>query len=322
MDAIIFDIDGTLADISHRRHFVAGNRGDWKSFFESMSQDKPTDVCLLAEIVAEYKGYLVDYANEGDFALFICSGRPEEYREITETWLQKYVPSLFSRSIALLMRQTGDYRPDTTVKREMLQGIRGQGYEPRLVVDDRPSVISMWKSEGLTVLEVDSGEWDAKPQSMKPGLLTLLVGPSGAGKSTHAMSFFKRDQVISSDSLREQLTGDFRNQAMNEQVFAALHAIVKTRIENGLDTCVDATNLRAADRRKIRDLVPQDCQIVYVVIDRPLHQKLLTAGWRSEVQIKGKSLIETHHESFRSGLKHILAGDSDPRVIVVNMIKE
>ena len=40
----IFDVDGTLMDIDHRRHFVEGDKKDFKSFFAAMDQDIP---CLL-----------------------------------------------------------------------------------------------------------------------------------------------------------------------------------------------------------------------------------------------------------------------------------
>ena len=35
----IFDIDGTLMNIDHRRHFVEGETKDWKSFEENIKYD-------------------------------------------------------------------------------------------------------------------------------------------------------------------------------------------------------------------------------------------------------------------------------------------
>lgn len=321
MDAVIFDIDGTLADLTHRRGFVTGGNKDWKSFFESMSADTPTEVAFLADLVGAAKFFDDRYAGESPFAIFICSGRPEEYREVTETWLTEHVPGLFHNAEALLMRPTGDYRPDTEIKREMLAGIRGQGFEPRIVVDDRPTVIQMWKDEGLTVLEVDSGEWDAKP-TVKSGTLWMMVGPSGAGKSTYVSSNFIPSTIISTDDLRIQLTGDMANQSMNEQVFMAAHALTRTRLACGLDVVFDATNLHARDRLAVRNQALADTPIIYIVIDRPLAEKHETAGWRDNVVIKGVKLVDKHHQSFHSGLKHILDGDGDPRVTVRNLIRK
>ena len=39
-DTVICDIDGTIADNSHRQHYLEGKR-DWKSFFEGIENDKP-----------------------------------------------------------------------------------------------------------------------------------------------------------------------------------------------------------------------------------------------------------------------------------------
>ncbi len=303
MDTIIFDIDGTLADVSHRRHHVAGGKREWDQFFDKMVDDPPlADVCFLAEALADWAFYDPD-----QLKLFVFSGRPETHRAQTMQWLYDNVPALMGNTEAVLMRAAGDYRPDTEVKREMLHGIQGQGYNVRLVIDDRPSVIEMWKSEGLTVLAHDSGEWDPQPLT-SPGILTLMVGPSGAGKSHYISKYCYGPvgTVIGSDALRNEMCGDFKNQSMNDQVFAALHALVKARITSGLNTIVDATNLRARDRRAIRDLVPADTSIHYFVIDRPLVDKHSDAGWRDEVVIKGVKLIDKHHQAFQSALKHIL----------------
>ena len=317
MDTIIFDIDGTLADVSHRRHLVDPTKGrkDWGRFFDLMVDDPPLrDVCLLAELLGDHP-----LVNHGAVKLFVFSGRPETHRQQTEDWLRIHARSLLEKAEGVLMRAAGDFRPDTEVKRDMLNSIRKEGYDVRLVVDDRPSVIAMWKKEGLTVLEHDSGEWDSTPKTWLPGVLTLMVGPSGAGKSRYIEKWGYQHSpgaIISSDALREEITGDFRRQDANAQVFRALHALVKARVESGLSAIVDATNLHAADRRKLRDLCPEDGRISYIVIDRPLADKHRDAGWRDEVVIKGEKLIDRHHNSFKNALKYILRGDDDPRVEV------
>ena len=149
-DAIIFDIDGTLADASHRRHLVTGGNRKWPRFFDEMVNDPPhAGVCLLAELLGGHP-----LAISGHLKLFLASGRPETHRKQTEDWLLEHVPGYFGAAEALLMRAAGDYRADTEVKREMLHAIREQGFNPRIAVDDRPSIIEMWQSEGLTVLDV------------------------------------------------------------------------------------------------------------------------------------------------------------------------
>jgi hypothetical protein len=310
MDAIIFDIDGTLADVAHRRHFLSRQPKNYDAFYDAMVDDPPmVDVCWLAERLA---------AKRDGFALFVFSGRPDTHRERTEGWLRKHVPALLEAAEAVLMRPGGDYRPDTEIKREMLRAVRSQGFSPRLVIDDRPSVVQMWKDEGLQVLEVDSGEWEAGPK-VAPGTLYLLVGPSGAGKSYLAASRFSPDMIVSSDQVRVQFCGDFRDQSRNAEVFAAVHAVAKARIESGLDAVIDATNLRNRDRKAILDKMPDGAGVCYLVIDRSMADKWRDAGWRADVKIKGVPLIEKHDQTFRSNLKDILAGDGDPRVTVEDL---
>ena len=46
---VIFDVDGTIADCEHRRHFVENNN-DWKSFKEQTVNDTPVQwVCDIAK---------------------------------------------------------------------------------------------------------------------------------------------------------------------------------------------------------------------------------------------------------------------------------
>jgi|AP12_2_1047962.scaffolds.fasta_scaffold08714_2 predicted kinase len=79
--------------------------------------------------------------------------------------------------------------------------------------------------------------------------LVLLVGPSGAGKSTFARLNFAPTQIISSDTLRAMLSDDEADQGASAEAFRILRLLVVGRVSRRLTTVVDATNLRAADRR-------------------------------------------------------------------------
>ncbi len=326
MNTIIFDIDGTLSDVAHRRHFLSGAKPAWGKFFDEMVNDPPLgDVCLLANLLGDHP-----LVKQGAIKLFLFSGRPETHRKETETWLRVNVRSLFLSHTALLMRAEGDFRQDTIVKKDMLDRIRAQGYNVRLVVDDRPSVCDMWVREGITCLQHINGldEWDGE-KTWTPGELHMMVGPSGAGKSefVHKNFFFQsrikfpRSALISSDALRIEMVGTLQDMSVNQQVFTAMHAMTKARLASGLNTIIDATNLRARDRRALRDCAPADTAIFYYVTDRPLAEKHRDAGWRDEVVLTQRdgstiSLIDKHAEAFKSGLEFILRGDDDPRVTV------
>jgi predicted kinase len=85
-----------------------------------------------------------------------------------------------------------------------------------------------------------------------PGLV-VLIGAAGSGKSTFAARHFKRSEILSSDALREQLTGDPGDQRADRLVFDILHRELDRRLASGGVTVVDATNVDARSRRALTD---------------------------------------------------------------------
>ncbi|MNK56478.1 diadenosine tetraphosphatase [compost metagenome] len=142
--------------------------------------------------------------------------------------------------------------------------------------------------------------------------LVLMVGPSGAGKSTITSAHFADYEVVSSDSIRAELVGDFQRQDINPLVFDTLHQRVRTKLAIGERVVVDATHLRKADRTSVTSIgVQLGVPVFYIVVNRPLEEKLATAGWRSNVP----GLIERHDETFRNNEREILMGDHVATVI-------
>jgi phosphoglycolate phosphatase-like HAD superfamily hydrolase len=144
MRTVIFDIDGTLANGTHRQRHLTAPKKDWDAFYAAMGEDTAIQP-------------IIDLANQlaCDYHIVLCTGRPSNYREVTERWLYDHdVP----RS-ALYMRAEGDFRDDTIVKREMLAQMREAGFEPWLVVDDRTKVVRMWREEGLVCLQCAEGDF-------------------------------------------------------------------------------------------------------------------------------------------------------------------
>jgi protein phosphatase len=74
--------------------------------------------------------------------------------------------------------------------------------------------------------------------------LVVLIGPSGSGKSSFAKRHFAPFETLSSDFCRGLVSNSENDQSATNAAFAALHFIAARRLERGLLTVVDATNVQ------------------------------------------------------------------------------
>jgi protein phosphatase len=100
--------------------------------------------------------------------------------------------------------------------------------------------------------------------------LVVLIGPSGAGKSTFAHKHFKSTEVLSSDYCRALVADDENDQTVTHAAFEVLHFIAAKRLAAGKLTVVDATNVKAEDRKPLIALAREyHCLPVAIVFDLP-----------------------------------------------------
>ena len=301
--AVIFDLDGTLFDPSHRLHHLDGEK-DWKAFHDAMDKDPTIDaIAELARIL--YKATQFD---AGIDAVLLVTARHDDpkYRRMTEEALHKHD----IKHHKLYMRANDDTRPDHVVKAQILEHILDDGYEPMLAVDDRPSIIAMWREHGITALQCAPDEPGASPYAGQT-LFHMLIGPAGSGKSSYAAKTYQPHDVISTDELRMQLYGDMRHspEAL-ARVWKYTHGLISARMAAGVFTVLDATNLDPEDRQRVLAQVPRGVFTRYILIDRDLGDKIRQRGWRSE------DLILKQHKLFRKHENSILSGDQHPYVTV------
>lgn len=137
-NAIVVDMDGTLASVAWRlEHLQGPGRKDWRSFFAGMRRDAP--VPWVVELTN---------ADHGGAARIVVTGRPEDHREVCERWLATHGVDYDE----LLMRPAGDFRPDHLIKREIHDRELAPRFTITLVVDDRPGVVEMWRDLGYHVV--------------------------------------------------------------------------------------------------------------------------------------------------------------------------
>ena len=143
---IIFDVDGTIADVEHRRHLVNGDNKDWKNFRLATVDDTPVQwVCDIAK----------RYIAQGDEVAFF-SARNESEREITEKQISQWIGDGHK---GVFLRPDGDYRCDAEFKSELADKFLEMGGKIDLIFDDRQKVVDMWRDKGFTVVQVADGDF-------------------------------------------------------------------------------------------------------------------------------------------------------------------
>ncbi|GGU26706.1 phosphatase domain-containing protein [Streptomyces violascens] len=144
----VFDLDGTLADSSHRQRFLDRAPRDWDAFFAAAPADPP-----LAEGVALCR------EAARDCEVVYLTGRPERCREDTLAWLaEQGLPDG-----ALHMRRNDDRRPARVTKLQVLRGL-GRGREVRMLVDDDELVCDAAEQAGFRVVRA---RWTAPSEALK-----------------------------------------------------------------------------------------------------------------------------------------------------------
>lgn len=145
---ILFDLDGTLADITHRRPLIEKPNkvdADWRAFYAACIHDAPNRA-----VVATWHAF-----DNWGYERWIVSGRSDEVAGDTRRWLQTHN----LRPDKILMREASDHQPDTKLKKSWLDSGAIPKREVLCVFDDRDSVVAMWRAEGLTCFQVAPGDF-------------------------------------------------------------------------------------------------------------------------------------------------------------------
>jgi hypothetical protein len=153
MKTVIFDLDGTLADITKRREMATKENGkiDWDIFFtpENIWFDTPNEVVIQMAQMLSQKNRIV-----------IFSGRSKGTKSETKRWLDKFdIPY-----DVIKMRPTSKdwmYMPDDELKQYWLDSLfPGDKKDDILCVfDDRDKVVKMWRDNNLQCFQVANGNF-------------------------------------------------------------------------------------------------------------------------------------------------------------------
>lgn len=172
---IIFDLDGTLADVSarrlaadiselnyiktpqrtgetyhkYRKRIAREQKDMWWSEWQNpknIELDEPNaHVVSLCKLIKEF----------WSCAIIITSARTDRNMSVTKDWLTKhniYYDELF-------MRPDGDFSSDNVFKQRMLDKFILPKYEVLMVFDDRNQVVKMWRGNNIPCLQVADGDF-------------------------------------------------------------------------------------------------------------------------------------------------------------------
>ena len=144
----IFDIDGTLADISHRLLLIQGETKNWDAFYKMCVNDKPIfEVITVARALHE-AGAIIVYS----------TGRSTVVYNETIDWLKKW---RLPNPQRVYMRPDGDHQEDSVVKSTLLDMINADYANEKLggVFEDRQQVVDMYRARGVRVFQVAKGNF-------------------------------------------------------------------------------------------------------------------------------------------------------------------
>ena len=103
----IFDLDGTLALIEHRRHFLERDTRDkWRHFYAACDKDQPNEPVIATMERLRHAGADV----------WIFSGRSDEVRDKTVAWLAHHT-SFMMHDLEGLRRQPTSRSPFPCARR-------------------------------------------------------------------------------------------------------------------------------------------------------------------------------------------------------------
>lgn len=133
----LFDLDGTLSDANGRNMFT------------------PTHEEVLADLPIE-PVIKVLQALWDKYPVVFLSGREDTYQAATEEWIKRHITGDTDKEIVLYMREKGDFRRDSVIKREILKREILPHYHVLAAFDDRLQVLrECWNTEGVFSFNVN-----------------------------------------------------------------------------------------------------------------------------------------------------------------------
>ena len=152
---VVFDLDGTIADVRHRMHHIKPNPSHdpvtgkrvprrYDLFHAACGQDG-----VIHPVAQIYE----DFVRNPDVTVIVLSGRDHSEYDKTVYWFQTRGLLLPDE---LILKQGDQMVPDTEQKARIADELEAKyGRKISMVFDDRDRVVKMWKERGTFVFNVE-----------------------------------------------------------------------------------------------------------------------------------------------------------------------
>lgn len=135
--------------------------------------------------------------------------------------------------------------------------------------------------------------------------LVVLIGPSSAGKTTFAKKHFKPSEILSSDYCRYLVADDENALDANDDTFELLHFMAQKRLQRGLLTVVDATNVRSQDRGQLLRLAKEHHVLPIALVINPGEKSMLERNAARPERNLPERVIRRQFREMKSSLRNI-----------------
>jgi protein phosphatase len=132
--------------------------------------------------------------------------------------------------------------------------------------------------------------------------LVVLIGATGSGKSTLAAKHFAATEVISSDRCRALVGDDETDQSVTADAFDLVRAIAEKRLKNRRLIVIDATNVRAADRKAWIDLARRWHALPVAIVVDPGVKVCIARNAQRPDRPFGPQVVQRMESEIRRGL--------------------
>lgn len=164
--AVIWDLDGVLADNTHRLHFIKPANNallDWRAFENHAINDVPIQPAIrIYNALQAWSG----------LANIIVTARNESNEDTTREWLDK----AFILDFEMLMMKPKHYQGTSSVEWKRITARKiMHDYKVIMAFEDNPETVAMYRSLGITCYAADPSNWDGPEIHMTSGVERLRI---------------------------------------------------------------------------------------------------------------------------------------------------